>query len=165
MNNVISKSKVKKENKNIFILESNGVYKEFLEDGGVKMFERVNEELLVFNQEKESEYGIQKENKTLNIVQFLNRWNNMENNIFEKYFKDIRENFLNSIDSKLQKGRINSYLLNSEDDISINRYSQLEKFYLLGWRFKKDRIIFINDIEKRLPETEIKYIKFLSEIE
>ena len=54
------------------------------------MFKRVNEEMLVFNQEKESEYGIQKENKTLNIVQFLNRWNNMENNIFEKYFKDIR---------------------------------------------------------------------------
>lgn len=59
---------------------------------------------------------------------------------------------------------LHSRALNSEDDISINRYSKLEKLYLLGWRFKKDRIIFINDIERRLSEIEIKYIMFLSEI-
>ena len=128
------------------------------------MFKKVNEQLATFNQEKEKEYNDQKEKKTLNIIKFLNRWNNIENNILEKNFKNIRENFLNSIDSKLQRGRINSYLLNSEDDISINRYSKLEKLYLLGWRFKKDRIIFINDIERRLSEIEIKYIRFLSEI-
>ena len=126
--------------------------------------EGINSELAIFNQNKEDEYKHQKENKTLNIVKFLNRWNNIEDNILGKHFKYIRENFLNSIDSKLQKGRINSYLLNSEDDVSISRYSKLEKLYLLGWRFKKDRIIFINDIERRLSETEIKYIKFLSEI-
>ena len=126
--------------------------------------EKINKELVIFNQEKENEYKYQKENKTLNIVKFLNRWNNAENNIFKKHFESIRENFLNSISSKLQKGRINNYLLNSEDDVTVNRYSQLEKLYLLGWRFKEGRIIFINDIERRLSETEIKYIKFLSDI-
>ena len=128
------------------------------------MLEKINNQLENFNQDKEKEYNFQKENKTLNIIRFLNKWNNIENKIMEENFKDIRENFLNSIGNKLQEGRINAYLLNSEDDISISRYSKLEKLYLLGWRFKKDDIIFINDIERRLTKLEIKYIKFLSEM-
>ena len=128
------------------------------------MLEKINSQLEIFNQDKEREYNLQKENKTLNIIRFLNKWNNIENKIMKENFKDIRKNFLNSIGNKLQEGRINTYLLSSEDDISINRYSKLEKLYLLGWRFKKDDIIFINDIERRLTKLEIKYIKFLSEI-
>lgn len=91
----------------------------------------------------------------------------------DNIFKQDREEFLNTIKNKLQKGRIRQQLLNYYDSMNITYQQQIEKMFLYGWWYEK-HVYNNNEVYEALfsqkgstrgctNKASLQYAKFLTE--